>query len=157
LRGVWASVHRTEPPPHAAFEQADVARDMFTAYARDLWSRCGEEELDPKRLIGGDDEGVFLTYPVRCLRLAETIPMYALASGREERRDMAAWLARFLENQPGAAHPISDRWAVSLLPAALLVREAQRDSVEEWLRTAVRWLGDHHDGEALGLAPADAD
>jgi hypothetical protein len=96
LRGVWASVHGVEPPPGAALEQADLARAMFTAHARDLWNRCGEEELDPKRLIGGDDEGVFLTYPVRCLRLAETIAMYALTLGREERRDVVAWLARFL-------------------------------------------------------------
>jgi hypothetical protein len=139
LRGVWASVHGVEPPPGAALEQADLARAMFTAHARDLWNRCGEEELDPKRLIGGDDEGVFLTYPVRCLRLAETIAMYALTLGREERRDVVAWLARFLVTQPGAAHPISDRWAVSLLPGALLVHEAEPDVVEQWLRK-VRWL-----------------
>lgn len=157
LRSVWASVHGAEPPPDAALAQTELARAMFITFARDLWDACGEDELDPKKLISGDDEGVFLTYPVRCLRTAEIVGTYGLALDPDERREVALWLARFLKSQPGAAHPISDRWAVSLLPAALLAYQAEPAVVEQYLREIVRWLGDHHEGEALGLAPADAD
>jgi hypothetical protein len=157
LRGVWASVHGTEPPPDEALAQADLARAMFTGYAANLWERCGEEALEPATLIEGDDEGIFLTYPVRCLRIAEILGIYGLTLKDDEQREVAAWLGRFLASQPGAAHPISDRWAVSLLPPALLVHRAEPGTVEQWLQEVVRWLGDHHEDEALGLAPSDAD
>lgn len=157
LRSVWASAHATEPV-EAAFElQATLARDLFVAYATQLWSRCDEELLDPKKLIAVDSEGVFITYPVRCLRLAELLGLYGLHREGEDRTHVAQWLARFLDAQPGAAHPVSDRWAVSMLPALLLVRHIDHEIVARFLRRVIQWLGDRHEGESAGLASYHAD
>ena len=95
-------------------------------------------------------------YPVRCLRMAESLGLYALALGDDDRARISDWLCRFLRHQPGAAHPISDRWAISLIPALVAVgRSAQAERVAH-LKDVVRWLGDRHEGENLGLAPTDA-
>jgi hypothetical protein len=158
LRGVWASAQSAGDPPNARFEtQAALARDMFDSYAAELWARCGSSELDPRELIASDGEGVFLTYPVRCLRLVEMIGMYGLRLESGEQDPVAEWLARFLEAQPGTAHPISDRWAVSMLPALLLARKADGAVVGPYLQRVVTWLGDMHEGDAAGLASYHAD
>ena len=158
LRGVWASAHSAREPPEATLEaQAVLARDLFESHAAELWSRCGPSELDPRELIASDDEGVFLTYPVRCLRLMEMLGMYGLLLEPGEQRPLAEWLAQFLERQPGAAHPISDRWAVSMLPALLLARKADAAGVGRYLERIVTWLGDTHQGKAAGLAAYHAD
>lgn len=158
LRGVWASAQSAGEPPETTFEaQAVLARDLFVSYASELWARCGSSELDPRELIASDDEGVFLTYPVRCLRLMEMIGMYGLLLEPDEQRPVAEWLVQFLERQPGAAHPISDRWVVSMLPALLLARKADAAGIGPYLQRVVTWLGDTHEGEAAGLASYHAD
>jgi hypothetical protein len=156
LRAVWASEHGVEPPADETVAQADLARQMFIAYADELWSSCTDDVLEPRALIGQDTEGIFVTYPVRCLRLVEILGLYALALGDEDRARVGEWVCRFLRQQPGAAHPISDRWAISLLPALIAVGRDAQAQREEHLRDVVQWLGDRHDNENLGLAPTDA-
>lgn len=158
LRAVWASAHGAGEPPDETFEsQAMLARELFISHAPELWAQCGENELDPRELIAQESEGVFLPYPVRCLRLMEMLGMYGLAIGAEDKAEIASWLARFVERQPGAAHPISDRWAVSMIPALLLIRTVDKDIVEPYLRRVITWLGDAYEGEAAGLASYHAD
>jgi hypothetical protein len=157
LRSVWASAHEIDPLPEEVLEQVEVSRKMFIEYAGELWSRCSDEMFEPKNLIGSDTEGVFVTYPVRCMRLAELVGLYGLALDGEDRRRVAEWLSNFLSAQPGATHPISDRWAVSLLPPMALIHSAvSSDFEEQLLRELVRWLGDRYQNDGLGLAAADA-
>jgi hypothetical protein len=156
LRAVWASAHGIEPPADETVAQADLARQMFMAYAEQLWRQCTDDLLEPRTLIGQDTEGILLTYPVRCLRLVEILGLYALALGEEDRARVSQWICRFLRQQPGAAHPISDRWAISLIPPLVAVGRGAQAEREAHLRDVVRWLGDRHDGENLGLAPTGA-
>jgi hypothetical protein len=155
LRGVWAAAHGTEPLTKIVDEQAAIARDIFIEYARELWEGCSDELLEPRALIGGDPDGIFVTYPVRCARLIELLGLLGLAlDDGEERKEIATWLERFLANQPGSVHPISDRWAVSLIPALLLITSsAARGSA---LRELLRWFGDRYENDGLGLASSDA-
>jgi hypothetical protein len=74
-----------------------------------------------------------------------------------EEAEIAEWLARFIEAQPGASHPISDRWAVSLIPAVVLVARRKPEVVHPFLTDVLRWLGDRHDNDGLGLAGPHAD
>jgi len=63
------------------------------------------------------------------------------------------FLLRFFETNPGASHPISDRWAVSLIPPVLLLaREGHRTEVQAILKNVIRWIGDHCAQDNLGLA-----
>lgn len=129
-----------------------LAHDLFEAYASELWALCGPSDLDPRELIASDEQGVFLAYPVRCLRLMEMIGMFGLLLEPDEQRPVAKWLLPFLERQPGAAHPISDRWTVSMLPALLLARNADAGGIGPYLERVVARLGDTHDG-VIDLAP----
>jgi hypothetical protein len=87
----------------------------------------------------------------------EMIGMYGLLLEPDEQRPVAEWLVQFLERQPGAAHPISDRWAVSMLPALLLARKADAAGIGPYLQRVVSWLGDTHEEGAAGLASYHAD
>jgi hypothetical protein len=155
LRAMWASAHRAEPPPERTIEQRDTAVAMFLNYSHDLWSTHSEELLDPKEIIR-DDIGVIVTYPVQCVRLIEILGLYGLCVS-DEAEGVANWLAQFIIAQPGAAHPISDRWAVSLIPAILLVSQFDSQVSRSYLTEVLRWMGDRHDNDGLGMAGPHAE
>jgi hypothetical protein len=157
LRGLWASSHALEPAPDRVTEQAALVRQMFMGYAGELWTGCTQERLDPRNLIGADAEGIFVTYPVRVCRMAELVGLYGLGlSDNDDREEVSTWLAQFLDSQPGITRPLSDRWAVSLLPPLLLVGRGGSATRQAVLRGVVRWLGDRYGSAGLGLAASDA-
>ncbi len=156
LRGLWASVHGVDPEPEEARVQATLVQDMFMAHGKLLWDQCNENLLDARSFIGGDPDGILLTYPPLCMRLVELLGLYALALDGEERAEVGQWILCFLRAQPGAAHPISDRWAVSLIPALLATGGQSGAEREAHIQDVVRWLGERHDHGNLGLAPPDA-
>jgi hypothetical protein len=72
------------------------------------------------------------------------------------REDIAQFLDSFIEAEPGAAHPLSDRFAVSIVLAALALFDAgHQATVRELLRKATIWLCDRTE-RGLGLAPLAA-
>jgi hypothetical protein len=156
LRGVWASAHGREPVPQDVTEQADLAQQMFFAYGRELWDACSDGLLEPRGLLAEDPDGTMVGYPVKCLRLTEVLGLFALLVNENERATVADWIEAFLQGQPGAAHPISDRWAVSLIPSLIAIGHGSAEARRTHLRSVIRWLGDRHDQENFGLAPADA-
>ena len=61
------------------------------------------------------------------------------------------------QKHPGASHPISDRWAVSLVPAlACLIRGGESAAAKQILRNLTKWIGDRYEDGNLGLAPYDS-
>ena len=145
LRSLWASAHGSEPPSSSADEQAGLIRQMYQHYAGQLWERCDDELLEPRNLLAVEREaGVFVPYPIRCSRLMELLGLYGLSLVKaEEREAVARWLAAFLESQPGTRHPVSDRWATSLIPAVVLARSVEWDGAESYLReVALGWVID---------------
>lgn len=134
--------------------------EFFALYAEKLWGRCDDALLHPAPMVNAHQEfGFWATYPVRCMRLAEILGLLGLwrrTRGRDA-TDIAEWLAKFLAGQPGAAHPISDQHAVSLIPPAILLGHSSRNVLAPWLTSVVRWVADRYEGESLGLAGVDAD
>jgi hypothetical protein len=141
-------------------EAIEAASGVFEHYARLLWERCDEELLREDQWMGTGSAGEWVTYPVRCLRLAELVSLLGLRVRDEEpglTSAVAEWLAAFLEAQPGAGWPISDRYAVSLVPFALMLRQNAEPTVAERLLTqATVWLCDRYELGKLGLASHDA-
>jgi hypothetical protein len=160
LRSAWVVGHDTAPPDQIALGLAEAGKSMFVHYARDVWRECTRNHLDSNALYGAMREpGSFVTYPVRCLRLIEILGLLGLACNKEEPDEATGilqFVASFISAQPGAAHPISDQWAASLIPAALLVAQQQPAEVAAWLVRVIAWVGDHYDGENPGLARFDA-
>jgi hypothetical protein len=68
------------------------------------------------------------------------------------------YVAAFAENHPGVAHPISDRWAVALIPfSLLLVGTGRRTLATTVLTNVTRWIADRYDGDSFGLAGPTAE
>ena len=60
------------------------------------------------------------------------------------------------DKQPGVAHPISDQYAVSVIPAILALATVDREAAETHLKRCTVWLCDRYERAALGLAREDA-
>ena len=158
LRSAWASSAAQAEPEAEVVEAADVARAMFCGYARELWIRCDASALDPVEFHRAHwPSGVYVAYPARCLGLLETLGLYALseeAAASGDREAIIKFVGEFVAAQPGASHPPSDRWAVSLGPPAIALQG--RPELEPWLEAIAVWLCDHYEQEELGLARLDA-
>jgi hypothetical protein len=141
-------------------EAIEAAAGVFEHYGRLLWERCNPEMLRDDHWIGPAGMGAWMTYPVHCVRLAEFVSLLGLRvrdQDRELTSAIAEWLISFLRAQPGAAWPISDRYAVSLIPFTLMLRQSSEPAtVQDLLTRATVWLCDRYELGELGLAGHDA-
>jgi Restriction endonuclease len=154
IRAVWAS--RAASLPEGI--SATAARSLFETYARMLWERCDEELLEHP-LLNRIEFGGWVTYPVRCVRLAEILGLLALLvkeSDPDLSETISRWLVTLCEKQPGVAHPISDQYAVGVIPMTLALATVDREAAETHLRRCAVWLCDRYERDALGLAREDA-
>jgi len=157
IRAAWALAHGTEPPDSHALLVANTGRTMFQHYAAALWTSCCDETLDPLKLIHAHElPSSYVTYPVRCVMLIELLGLSGLLDIEEkgaEGESKARFVAKFFRSQPGASHPISDRWAVSLIPPVLLLgRTGFISEIRNVLKQVIKWVGDHYDSGSLGLS-----
>ncbi|SCL36078.1 hypothetical protein GA0070624_5450 [Micromonospora rhizosphaerae] len=139
-------------------ELAAVARRLYATYAAGLLDRYQPAVDNPPDLVKLIDSGfVHVTYPVTCMTLAETWGLPALAPHVDPdiTHRARASVAALLKHQPGAAHPISDRWAVSIIPAVLAAAAIDRAAVEAYLHSVVTWVADAYDN-GIGLASTRA-
>jgi len=137
---------------------APAARSLFETYARMLWERCDDELLEHP-LLNRIEFGGWITYPVRCVRLAEILGLLALLvreSDPELSETISRWMVTLCEKQPGVAHPISDQYAVSMIPAVLALATVDGEAAETHLKRCAVWLCDRYERDALGLAREDA-
>jgi hypothetical protein len=159
VRASWTYTHGIEPPDALATVVADTGRALFVHYASDLFGRCADNAVDPLALIQAHEPlAAHVTYPVRCMRLVEIIGLLGLLEQEgesEKRKAIVGFLVRFFQANPGASHPISDHWAVSLIPPVLLLATAgYREQVRGILESVIRWICDRYEGDNFGLAEA---
>lgn len=119
---------------------------------REAWA----EEKDLLKTWFGDLH--INTYPVQCARIIEIASLaYFTAADTEHSDQYAVFVAEFVQAEFGCAHPISDRYAASLVLAILVLLEGERSDVANaLLERATIWLCDHYDSTA-GLASIEAD
>jgi hypothetical protein len=136
-----------------ALEVVRRATGMYLAEVRQDWAAAGKDLL---KLLGGS--ALIVTYPVLCARVAEVAGMlYFLEERRKKRKEVADFLEEFVSGEPGCGHPISDRYAVSLVPAILALRHGGRlDAARDLLRRATVWLCDRQE-KGSGLAQLEDD
>jgi hypothetical protein len=138
---------------------ADAAGHLFETYALQLWNECDERLLREKGLVGFSGASAWITYPIRCCRIAELLGLLAIRlrpTDDQLASDIGQWLVRFAHAQPGVAHPVSDAYAVSLIPAALTLAASDRNAAIDLLRDTTVWLTNASQPEQFGLAGADA-
>lgn len=158
VRAAWTS-GAADPEDDTTVDAADAAGRLFETYGRQIWAACDERLLTEFSLAGYSGFSAWVTYQVRCLRIGEILSLLALrirTHGRVVAGEIASWLAEFAEAQPGIARPISDRYAVSVVPVAALLLANHRDAVEALLRKMTVWVCDRYEQDELGLAAVDA-
>ena len=137
----------------------NAAVAQFHALCTDYIGRVREAWAGDKDLLhtwAGDLH--MNTYSVQCARIIEIASLaYFTAANGENCDQYVEFVAEFVQAEPGCAHPISDRYAASLVLAILLLLDGQRaDVANALLERATVWLCDHYHRE-LGLAGVEAD
>lgn len=158
VRAGWASSHGEEPADETAVVVADLGRMLFELNATSVWQRCSDDLLDPAKMLA-NNEGApgYVTAPVRCLTIAETLGLYGLnlieQGRRKDAEEVVVFLSGFFQRVPPATRPISDKWAISLVaPSLLLAATGRKEEVREILKTAVQWTCDRYDSNGFGIA-----
>jgi len=158
VRGAWAA-GAADPSGDTTHDGADAAGRLFETYARRVWSECDNRLLKEFGLAGYSGFASWVTYQIRCLRIAEIVSLLALRV-RADDPDLAAaiadWVASCADGQPGITRPIGDRYAVSVAPIVALLLADHRGTVEALLRKMTVWVCDHYEHDELGLASVDA-
>lgn len=157
VRGSWAA--GAAEPDETTVVAAESAGRLFETYARQLWAECDDRLLREFGLAGYSGFASWVTYQVRCLRLAELVALLALrvrADDPDLAREVADWLVQFAAAQPGISRPISDRYAVSAIPVVTLLMRDHASAAEGLLRRLTVWVCDRHETGELGLAAVDA-
>jgi len=111
------------------------------------WSECGP--------------GAIVAYPTCCSRLLEYLGIACLFCRARGLDDEAANYGDQLRivalHQPGASHPISNRYAAHVALGILgLLSSGYVDEARKLLVETTIWLCDHHEQDASGLAGAYA-
>lgn len=154
VRGAWAARAGSSEATIAG----EAAAGLFENYARVLADECDERLLRPEALVAYSGSSSWVTYPLRCVRIGELVALLALRVERvdaDRARELRRWLVSFAEIQPGLARPLSDRYAVSMVPVALALAREAPDVARELIHRCAVWLADAYD-DALGLAGVDA-
>lgn len=139
----------------------DAARTLYASLAQELRTSTGPIRENPTELhAAGSEPPGSITYAIRCSVIVETLGLLGLLRAAQgdvlESLAIAKELSAFVAHQPGAAHPISDRWAASLVPAATLLRRHQQPQLVPWLEDVSAWICDRH-YRLPGLASVYAD
>jgi hypothetical protein len=160
IRAAWERRHAIVPVDVIAALIANTGRQIFRHYAWDLFGRCGDDLLDPLNMVRNHHPmAAHVTYPTRCLRLVEILGLLELVeseAGNPRSYDLISFLIKFIDANPGTAHPISDRWAVSLIPPVLaLGRTGKGQLIRGLLENVIKWVADRYDSDGRGLAGPD--
>jgi hypothetical protein len=155
IRSLWATAHTTQLSDGIAVAIA-AGKRLFRHYALQLWNACRTEYFDPDTLLKQNGTAGLVTYPVRSLTIAEILAMLGLLEKSTNpgfSSEIAAYLEKFITANVGSAHPISDRWGISLACCALhLSASDKKGALRPYLRSAIKWVADHYDSGNLGLA-----
>jgi hypothetical protein len=133
-----------------ATASADVGAAATTLADRYLRAASGAGTL--RDVVSGI--GLFATYPVLCAQLMDALVLRHFFA---DDLGAPAALAKLVASEPGCTHPISDRYAVSIVWSALvLCTNGYRKESHQLLRECAIWLVDRYWNDGAGLAPSDA-
>jgi hypothetical protein len=98
------------------------------------------------------------TYPVQCARIMELASLaYFLSSRKQDSERHAEFVREFVRMELGCAHPISDRYTVSIVLATLVLIDTNHsDEAAHFIERTTVWLCDRYQ-DGMGLAGVEAD
>lgn len=136
-----------------------TALDLYVAYGQRLLCPlidAPDDVLSWSKWVGGGPVRT-LTFSVAVSGVIEFLGLAALhleQVGRSlEAQQLAMACARVVESVPAASHPVSDRHAASIVPAAAALSVFGHEAaLARWIRRTLNWLCDRYDTGQFGLA-----
>ncbi len=138
---------------------ADAAGGLFDTYSRLLWEECDDRLLREKGIVGYSGFSAWVTYQVRCLRLAEIVSLLALRALKDDPQlsdEIGEWIVSFVDAQSGLCRPLGDRYAVSVIPVVLLLAKKYPDTAAAVIRATAGWVCNRYERANLGLGDVEA-
>lgn len=157
LRAVCTATYQAPNPELSGL--FDSALPQIVELAQAYLSSFNEMWEPSRDLVSSDLAPTdFVCYRVQCSRALEMACLgYWLTEDTAIQEDLVDFMHYFVLSESGAAHPISDRYAVTIAFVALaLLKESRNEPLGQLLRQATVWLCDRHE-EGFGLATVDAD
>ncbi|GAB3584714.1 hypothetical protein GCM10027406_31590 [Leifsonia lichenia] len=154
LHLVRASVaHTSETPNRSGIYYA--ALRLFAGIAAEVLDEIEPLLPDPSAFARATFRPMaIVAYQVVCCRTAELIALLAISTEDELLAERAANAAHLLAKHPGAARPVSDQFAVSLLPVAMVLGAKNPAAAITYVRSIAIWLLDRYDPDKAGLGLA---
>jgi hypothetical protein len=140
----------------------EIINDKILTFCRQFFSQVKsgweKEEKSLLRLCLNHSYMPMLHYLVWCARVLETASLYFFLTKNEvEREEIIVFLIELLEKEEGCGHIPGDRYATSLVWAALALMQAGRtDKANALVKRSVVWLCDRVE-KGFGIARYDAD
>jgi hypothetical protein len=131
----------------AAREAVVAAAHEYVSHVKELRAQAGGRLIN---IVGGSAPA---TYPVHCLRVAEACALiYFLSDEANQRMSALDLLRKIIVTEEGAQHPISDRYAISIVGAVRALRAAGEEGIARtYLRQVATWvLAQYAAREGLG-------
>jgi len=164
VRAILAAQAKQNHLDPQAHEALNMAGDMFEQNTLLIVESLSAPLLEPGGLCRNHYGGVFssVTYPVLCSHLMEVLGLLGLLMLKRSNMVGAKGVVRVLkgivENNPGCYHPISDKYAFSLIPPTLLLaKSGHNDICETLLKKVTIWLCDRYELSEFGLADCYSD
>lgn len=156
LRAICAAAYEAQSQDLPALFRSALPSvvELASAYVRSF-----KEAWEPARdMLSSDLPSTdFIGYRVQCSRVLECASLgYWLSDDQASRTQFAEFVCDIVTVELGCAQPISDRYAVSVALASLvLVNEWQLPTLELLLCRATEWLCDRYE-QGIGIATVDS-
>lgn len=151
-------IRATEHDPAASDDAKSAAKRLTLGLALQICDQIEPLLKNPLDFVRSTVGALaLLTYPVICCRTAEALAL-GLALAREAGDSAAA--ARFEETlrafaeQPGAARPIGDLFAHSVVAVTVMLATFDNAAAKAYLGRVAQWMFDRYDEELAGLGLA---
>lgn len=134
-------------------DHAESARRLFVTLSSSLRDALNPLLDDPAELARVDPGPTgLISNAVTAVRMAELLALAALvADVPEDRVSLSAAVVTLAAIHPGAARPVSDQFAVSLVPVAIVLHRVDPDAGRAYLEAVSKWLLDRSDPALGGL------
>lgn len=136
----------------------DAARRLFAHYALEILDQVEPLLDEPRNLLGAMLDAVsIVTYPAACSRLLEILALLGLCGDHGDTDRVQRAVRKLASEHPGAHRPPSDQFAVSVIPAVIVLARSDPDAARAFLKDVVTWLLDRHDPAQSGLGLGSMD
>ncbi|GGC96868.1 hypothetical protein GCM10011512_24860 [Tersicoccus solisilvae] len=151
-------IRATAQDPAASEDARSAAKRLVLRLTLQVCDQTEPSLKDPLDFIRSTvGQLAFLTYPVICCRVAEALAI-GLALAREAKDGAAATrfdeALRAFAEQPGAAHPVGDLFAPSVVAVTVMLATSDHAAAKAYLSRVARWVLDRYDEDLAGLGLA---